>query len=258
MLSVYYNEFDPFAAGWLHELIAIGAIPAGTVDTRSIKEVMPDDLKQYEVCHFFAGIGGWAEALRIADYAGPVWTGSCPCQPFSEAGQRRGADDPRHLWPEFKRLIASAKPPIVIGEQVASADGREWLAGVRTDLEALAYEVGCADLCAAGVGAPTRRQRLYWIATMDNATGARLPSTWSWKPEKSEGRERLPAVGRLGFWGQSNREGRDGTRRRIEPSLEPLVNGFPNNLGIVRGAGNAINPWLAAEFVMAARESASG
>ncbi|MFN7318049.1 MAG: DNA cytosine methyltransferase, partial [bacterium] len=92
-----------------------------------------------------------------------LWTGSCPCQPFSSAGRRKGTADERHLWPVFRDLIAQCKPPVVFGEQVASADGRNWLAVVRADLETVGYAVGAADLCAAGVGAPHIRQRLWFV-----------------------------------------------------------------------------------------------
>ena len=162
----YYNEIDPFAAAWLRNLIAAELIPAGDVDERSIKDVQPGDLAGYVQCHFFAGIGGWSYALRLAGWPEdrPVWTGSCPCQPFSAAGKRGGVNDERHLWPEMYRLVRECGPATVFGEQVASKDGRLWLAGVRADLEALGYAVGAADLCAAGVGAPHIRQRLWWVA----------------------------------------------------------------------------------------------
>lgn len=166
MTAVYYNENDPFAAAWLRELMIDGLIPLGDVDERSIEEVEPDDLRGFIQCHFFAGIGGWPRALELAEWGPdePVWTGSCPCQPFSAAGKRQGAADKRHLWPAFRRLIAECSPPIVFGEQVASKLGREWLTGVRADLEALGYAVGAADLGAASVGAPHIRQRLCFVA----------------------------------------------------------------------------------------------
>ena len=169
----YYNEYDKGAAQWLRELISTGEIPAGHVDERSIVDVRPSDLAGYVQCHFFAGIGGWSYALKLAGWPGdrPVWTGSCPCQPFSTAGKQRGTEDERHLWPVFHRLIADCRPPVVFGEQVASKLGREWLAGVRSDLEGLAYAVGAADLCAAGVGAPHLRQRLYWVADAGHMLG---------------------------------------------------------------------------------------
>lgn len=168
-MAVYYNEFDPFAAQWLRNLIDAGLIPAGDVDERSILDVRPADLAGYTQCHFFAGIGGWPLALRLAGWPDdrPVWTGSCPCQSLSSAGKRKGHADERHLWPAFYSLIAERQPPTVFGEQVASKDGREWFAAVRADLEGLGYAVGGADLCAAGVGAPHIRQRLFWVADAD-------------------------------------------------------------------------------------------
>ena len=165
-MTAYYNENDPHAAQWLRNLIDAGHIAPGQVDDRSITEVKPDDLDGFDQCHFFAGIGGWSYALRLAGWPDdrPVWTGSCPCQPFSTAGSRNAFDDERHLWPIFARLIGECGASVVLGEQVASKDGRVWLAGVRADLEALGYSVGAADLCAAGVGAPHIRQRLWWVA----------------------------------------------------------------------------------------------
>lgn len=162
----YYNEIDPFAAAWLRELIKRELIPEGFVDERSIVEVKASELGGYGQCHFFAGIGGWSYALRLAEWPEdePVWTGSCPCQPFSVAGRGEGEKDARHLWPAFRVLIEECGPAVVFGEQVAGKAGLEWLAGVRADLETVGYAIGAADLCAAGIGAPHIRQRLYWVA----------------------------------------------------------------------------------------------
>lgn len=163
-----FNEIDPFCSEWLRKLY-----PNATVletDVRSLSEL--DDPR----VHLFAGIGGWEYALELAQWpeAWPVWTGSCPCQPFSAAGQHKGPKDPRHLWPEFKRLVEECHPPTIFGEQVASRAGREWLSGVFADLEALGYAVAGADLCAASVGAPHIRQRLFWVALSE---GHRLGKT---------------------------------------------------------------------------------
>ncbi|NCA18051.1 MAG: DNA cytosine methyltransferase, partial [Betaproteobacteria bacterium] len=91
----YYNEFDPKAAAWLRELIKRKLIPHGDVDTRSITEIKPHEIRHYTQHHFFAGIGGWSLALQLAGWPEdrPVWTGSCPCQPFSTAGKGLGAAD---------------------------------------------------------------------------------------------------------------------------------------------------------------------
>lgn len=96
-----------------------GMIPEGDIDGRSIADVGPDDLGGYTQCHFFAGFGGWAYALRLAGVPDlGCWTGSCPCRPFSGAGKKLGTEDERHLWPEFLRLIAERRPRLVFGEQV--------------------------------------------------------------------------------------------------------------------------------------------
>lgn len=165
MRRAYYNEFCPKTAAWLRELIKAGLIADGDVDERSIAEVSPQDLTPYAQCHFFAGIGGWSYALRLAGVPDgfPVWTGSCPCQPFSAAGNGLGEADERHLWPVFRELIRACKPSVVFGEQVASKAGRVWLSGVFADLEGMAYQRAGADLCAAGVSAPHIRQRIYWM-----------------------------------------------------------------------------------------------
>lgn len=160
----YYNEIDPFAAQWIRNLIDSELIPPGDVDTRSIKEVMPDDIQGYTQCHWFAGIAGWSLALELAGVAPatPVWTGSCPCQPYSAAGKGRGDSDERNLWPEFYRLIRERRPECVIGEQVENAIGHGWLDGVSADLEREGYAIGAIVLGAHSAGAPHIRQRLYW------------------------------------------------------------------------------------------------
>ena len=165
-MASFYNEIEPYAAQWLRNLIKRGLIADGEVDTRSIVDISPDDIRGFKQCHFFAGIGGWSHALRLAGWPDdrPVWTGSCPCQPFSVAGKGAGTDDPRHLWPHFHRLISAVRPPVVMGEQVAGAAGYGWLDGVRADLEREGYASRGADLPALAVNAPHIRQRLYWVA----------------------------------------------------------------------------------------------
>jgi DNA (cytosine-5)-methyltransferase 1 len=164
--GAYYNEIDEYTAEWLRRLIRKGLIAPGDVDERSIEDVRPDDLRGYDQCHFFAGIGVWSHALRRAGWRDDrkVWTASCPCQPFSAAGKGDGFADERHLWPALFHLICELRPDTVLGEQVASKDGLAWIDLVRADMEAEKYAFGQFDLCAAGVGAPHIRQRLYWVA----------------------------------------------------------------------------------------------
>lgn len=191
--TILYNDNDENCCAWLKALIAANEIPYGDVWCRSITDIQPDELKQYVQCHFFAGIGGWARALALAGVSTstPLWTGSCPCPPFSSAAKKKVCPvcggrpfpcpwltgyftcgecdhswlaDARHLWPEFWRLIAQCRPPVVLGEQVASDDGLIWFAGVRATLEMAGYGAGACDYPAAGVAAPNLRQRIFWVA----------------------------------------------------------------------------------------------
>lgn len=260
-MNAYYNEIDPFAARWLRDLIAAGHIAPGEVDERSIVDVRPDDLRGFAQCHFFAGIGGLSYALRLSGWpdARPVWTGSCPCQPFSAAGQRKGTEDSRHLWPTFGNLIRECKPPVVFGEQVASADGREWFAGVHADLEAMGYAVGCADLCAAGVASPHIRQRLYWLADADGrdagTEGLQRSREHGQRPEDHENLEGLgdatgEPIRRSGQpWEPSIAIECDDGFRRVGPATLAVAHGIPNRMGRLRGYGNAIVPQVAAVFI---------
>ncbi|MGY2183333.1 DNA cytosine methyltransferase [Pseudomonas agarici] len=165
-MAAYYNEIDPYAAQWLRNLIEAGHIAPGVVDERSIEDVHPSDLREFTQCHFFAGVGVWSLALRRAGWADdrPVWTGSCPCQPFSAAGAGAGFKDARHLWPSFAWLIGQSKPPVVFGEQVASKAVEPWVDLVHADVEAMGYAFGVVPFPSAGVGAPHVRDRLYWLA----------------------------------------------------------------------------------------------
>jgi DNA (cytosine-5)-methyltransferase 1 len=189
-MSAYYNENDPKAVAWLRELIKGGHIAPGDVDERSIEDVRPEDLAGYTQCHFFAGIGGWSLALQLAGWPADreVWTGSCPCQPFSAAGKGKGFADERHLWPAWLWLARQRRPSVIFGEQVANAV--QWIDLVQGDLEAEGYFVGYAVLGAHSVGAPHIRQRLYWVGhAAQHGRGALYrQSRTSTEQQKSVGR----------------------------------------------------------------------
>jgi DNA (cytosine-5)-methyltransferase 1 len=165
-MTALYNEIDDYAADWLENLIAAGLIAPGVVDRRSIVDLQPADLAGFTQVHFFAGIGGWSLAARLAGWPDdrPLWTGSCPCQPFSVAGKQAGQADERHLWPVMFDLVRSCRPPVVMGEQVAAAVGKSWLDGVCSDLEGIDYTCGAAVVPACAVDAPHRRDRLWFVA----------------------------------------------------------------------------------------------
>ena len=273
-MTAYYNEIDPYAAQWLRNLIDAGRIAPGDVDERSIVDVRADDLRGYTQCHFFAGLGGWSYALRLAGWPDdrPVWTGSCPCQPFSLAGKQAGYADERHLWPTWARLIEIGQPPVVFGEQVASAS--KWLRLVRSDLEALGYAVGAIPIEAASAGADHLRDRYWFVAHTDDAGSQGrqlLPECAGQRATGSDGMADSASEGSLpgahcGIHRQQESDGpryveferldwvvgADGKARRVKSGLRLLAHGVPARVGKLRAFGNAIDPRPAAEFIGAA------
>ncbi len=284
----YYNEFDPYAAQWLRNLITRGLIAPGEVDERSIEEVKPEDLRGFTQCHFFAGIGVWSHSLRQAgwDDDRPIWTGSCPCQPFSLAGKGDGIADERHLWPAFFHLISECRPSIVIGEQVEAAIKHSWLDLVQTDLEGVGYATGAVCAPAAGVGAPHIRSRVYWVGDSNNKRleghSGNGYDCWQESSSGSVAKAGSVLVGVAdtnitgcgsrseasetarhrgapntaswtnGFWQDANwLPFRDSKFRPVEPGIFPMAPRTPTHMGRCRAYGNAIVAPLATEFIKA-------
>lgn len=292
MMSAYYNEKDRYCARWLRNLIAAGLIAPGDVDVRDVRDVRPSDLDGYRQVHLFAGVGLWSHALRMAGWGDdrPVWTASCPCQPFSSAGGGDGIFDDRHLWPAAHWLIAQHTPRTVFGEQVASPDGLEWFDIVSDDLGACGYTCAAVDFPSAGVGAPNIRQRLYWVADAD---GGRRGKQRIEKPARQQsaprlepdgcitigglgdaGGARLPHAEPQGIWGAGWRREtgraaaepsgapdswrapqwvycRDGKYRPFECGSFPLAPRHPGDVAQLRAFGNAINPVVATAVIKA-------
>lgn len=250
-MTAYYNEIDKHAARWLRELIAGGRIAPGDVDDRSIADVRGADLDGYDQCHFFAGIGGWSLALRRSGWpdSRPVWTASCPCQPFSSAGSRLGFVDTRHLWPELLRLVGERRPPALFGEQVAQAT--DWLRLVRGDLEALDYAVGAIPIEAACVGAPHRRERFYFIA--DTAIDRQPRELREIVPQEVQG----VASQALGPWDDSRHPFSNWHQLLAESAVRRMADGLSSYVDIrprLHAYGNAVVPQVATEFVSAYME----
>jgi DNA (cytosine-5)-methyltransferase 1 len=259
-MSAYYNEIDPYAAQWLRNLIAAGHIAPGDVDERSIEDVQPDDVRGYTHCHFFAGIGGWSYALRLSGWPDdrPVWTGSCPCQGYSAAGKSEGAADARNLWPRWFRLIRECRPVRVFGEQVADAIGHGWLDDVSTGMEAEGYTIGAVVLGAHSVGAPHKRQRLWFVAdTSSHGLEEQRLSAEGRQVVADAGRGRRMCAdavvadtdGESSLWPAIARQ--ESHPWRVEPALGRVAHGVSHKLvePALRGYGNAIVPQVAAEFI---------
>ena len=103
-----------------------------------------------------------------------ILTGGFPCQPYSSAGKRLGKEDERHLWPHMLRAIQEIEPTYVVGENVRGLTN--WNGGVVfeevcADLESCGYEVQPILLPACAIGAPHRRDRIWFIAVNTNSSG---------------------------------------------------------------------------------------
>lgn len=255
-LAAYYNEIDPYAASWIKSLIAAGLVPAGDVDERSIVDVRADDLRGYTQCHFFAGIAGWAYALRLAGWSDErsVWTGSCPCQPFSGANKHaRGEADERHLWPHWLALIKQLRPAIIFGEQVASGGGPSWIARVRDDLEISNYAFGAANLAACCVGAPQKGERFWFVAMGETESLRRGQGVEPISRPKSARQDCGQPT-----WSDETALGCDGRRRRAVPGTPVVGHGIPARIPKLRAIGSAIVPQVAAAFIMSAAPANTG
>lgn len=228
-MAAYYSDNDPFVAQWLRNLIKEGLIADGDVDDRSIRDVQPGDLRGYTQCHFFAGIGGWSLALRMAGWEDDreVWTGSCPCQPFSSASHGKGKreKDGRHLWPVWRKLISAVRPGIVLGEQISQA--ADWHAQVGHEMEEDDYAFGSAHIPAVGVGRDHPRFRFYFVGYANGKGKSVIPLN--------------DEVARL-------------QRHRCVSADLVHSDGVPARMAALRGFGNSIDPEVAAEFIKAFAE----
>jgi DNA (cytosine-5)-methyltransferase 1 len=92
-----------------------------------------------------------------------IITGGYPCQPFSIAGRQKGEQDPRHLWPEYFRLVKELRPTWVIGENV-SGHIKLGLDTVIEDLESEDYAVRPFSISASSIGANHQRERIWILA----------------------------------------------------------------------------------------------
>lgn len=250
-MAAYYNEIDPYAAQWLRNLIAAGHIAPGVVDERSIEDVHPDDLKPYTQCHFFAGIGAWSLALRRAGWPDdrPVWTGSCPCQPYSKAGKGLGFADPRHLWPAWAHLIGQRKPDELFGEQVPTAIKHGWLDLVGSNLEEIGYAFAPLRFGAHVTGEPFERQRIYFAA---KHIGAGMEGS---KPGAHPGE-----AGSRRWRGEADMRAIVGApfepgRSWPQPLIRSMDDGSTGFMAPLHAYGNAINVEAATKFITAYMEA---
>lgn len=222
-------------------------------------------------------------------YAGRVdiVSGGFPCQPYSTAGKRKGKDDERHLWPEMLRVIRECAPRYVVGENVrglVSWNGGMVFEEVCVDLEALGYAVQPFLLPACGVGAPHRRDRVWFVAYNHNRnrTEERLQTrrevdvycteregnASDTEVPRGEG-ERIQEQGQVQFNGRGRKN--MGAAWQKFPTVTPVCggdDGLPKELdGItfpkwrresIKAYGNAIVPQVALQIFKAIQAHENG
>jgi len=182
-------------------------------------------------------------------------SGGYPCQPFSHAGDRRGSEDPRHLWPEMRRVVALARPTWVVAENVTGHISMG-LDQVLADLEADGYAGRALAIPACAVGAPHIRQRIWIVARNANSnsepTGT-VDAEASWLPS---------AVGDADCEGLSiprqKPNGTDGRQARgmspaaswwaTEPGVDRVAHGVSRRVDRLRCLGNAVVPQVVEEI----------
>lgn len=201
------------------------------------------------VCRWHAEVDPWASALLAHRWPGlpnhgdiktTDWStvervrlicAGYPCQPFSQAGSRRGADDPRHLWPYVLDAIRHLGPDIVLLENV-SEHLRLGFDTVLRDLASIGFDAEWSVVSACSLGAPHRRRRLFVLAYPQGDDGASESSRHPWsgtlrglEPGGSGGSPRVD-------WWLS------------EPAVDRVAHGVPRRLvePALRAVGNAVVP----------------
>ena len=189
-----------------------------------------------------------------------IITGGYPCQPFSVAGRKKGEEDPRHVWPEYFRLIKELRPTWVIGENVGGHI-KLGLDSVLSDLESEGYSARTFSISAASIGANHKRERV-WILANSNSNGAK----W----DQSENRQRSRTQQNGEDVANSKSSGRNeheinkehgepetqkifgdrgclsgvSSRWKVEPDVGRVANGLPNTMDRLKSLGNSVVPQI--------------
>lgn len=193
--------------------------------------------------------GGWPIAFRLAGWpdSRPVWSGSCPCGPYSIVGKRQAQADARDLWPAWFSLMGPECPDI-FGEQVADAIELGWYDRTADDLDTIQKSCWPVVLPSCATGQGNKGERLFFVAKANPQGLERHPRNEREIIQRalSTGYAATPSI--CDFI-----EGWDGLKRPIKPGISLLDDGlsaFDHRI-FSEGIGNAINPQLAAEFIKA-------
>ena len=201
--------------------------------------------------------------LNGEEYAGiDLITGGYPCQPFSEAGNKRGKEDDRHLWPEVLRIVKQARPAWVICENVAGHITLG-LDDVLFDLEGEGYATRTAVIPACAADARHKRNRVWIIAnTKSNGDlGGHRDLQKEDEGEQAQEESREDEAGKRINGGTSTRnvssvtaeQGRGTGEWQVEPRIQRVVDGIPDRVDRNKSLGNAIVPQVAYQIMMAVK-----
>ena len=184
--------------------------------------------------------------LNGSEYAGvDIITGGYPCQPFSLAGKRRGAEDDRHLWPEMHRVIAQAKPAWVVCENVFG-HVTMGLDEVLADLESIGYAAQPFVVPACAVSSPQRRERVWVVANtrcreqQEPMHPISVPTKWDSKEKPANQISRSSVRGRREAWAP-------------DTGIHRMADGIPDRVHRAGALGNAIVPQVAYEILRTIR-----
>ena len=212
---IAYVEIEAFAIANL-----VAKMESGQLDPAPIWT----DLKTFP-SHLFRG-------------AVDIITGGYPCQPFSAAGQRKGEDDPRHLWPTIREHVKTIRPDRCFFENVEGHISLG-LSSVISDLEEDGYRTAWGIFSAREVGAAHQRKRVYILADSSSARSQ------TWIPRQEHGEERDAGK----FNNSCNKQdGRKGCGQwSVEPRVGRVVDGCADRVDRIRLLGNAVVPQTAAK-----------
>ena len=230
------------------------ALAAGWAGFNTIGFCEVEDYPRRILSKRFPGVRlhGDIRELDGSDFQGvTLITGGYPCQPFSQAGKRKGAADDRHLWPEMLRIVKQARPAWVLAENVAGHITMG-LDQVLADLEGEGYAARAVVVPACAVNAPHRRDRVWIVAKQlhdadtDDSRRPKQERQHEWpedlggcSEDKLESRSVLVyGYERIGpsYW-------------ETEPAVGRVADGVPNRVDRLKALGNAIVPQVAYELI---------
>jgi len=172
-----------------------------------------------------------------------VICGGFPCQPHSVAGKRKGAEDDRNLWPEYRRIVAELRPRFVVGENVPGIR-TTMLDTVLSDLESLDYTATTLNLPAVAFDAPHRRERLWIVAhaKQSRISGGNLRGFGEAGSEIGQCQDGARPANELGNGSQMARKAGGWA---VEPNVGRVAHGVPQRVDRLRALGNAVVPQVA-------------